>query len=419
MHASHECFAEVPTEIHRNILTFGDTQSLVPCTAVSKQWRSVALSMSRMWSDHCWRICPTESTPIEIPRFWLSLSIPHPLDLNIQLSDILTVEDDHDINRWSQMVTEQADRIFSVKLTGRMAQLISFATHFGAFPNLHDLSIHTLPRDRREDGAMVEARCFLHAANLRSLTVHLPLFDLEWRARRQLPFIIPLPWNAVAECCVTLPSVSAFLHVVSWAPALKKLAATFRCDLDNNHSNVGITSQPNICHLSISSVGDCPTVALQSLRLPGLIILSLDGHHWSITDSFMVVRSWQCNALRELELEVTSIPENIHQQLQYLPSTLSKLTISATELDEGNSRLISALSSDTNLLPNLAEISLHEGIAIGFRLAQRFVISRLERLKFLGLFEATPGFWPVNSDHWMRRMKREGVMICVIRYTVR
>ncbi|KZP02675.1 hypothetical protein FIBSPDRAFT_905632 [Athelia psychrophila] len=418
MHRSQEYFVEVPTEIHRAILTCTDTQSLVSCTAVSKQWRCVALSMSRMWSDNCWRISPTGSMSIDIVRFWLSLSIPHPLDLDFQLSDGLTSEDDHSANHWCQMVAQQAPRISRIQFTGSMVQLVTFATHFGAFPNLRDLSICTIPQDEIGAISMDGARSFQHAANLRSLTIKLPLFDPGWAAW-QRPFIIPLHWNSLVECRATLPSVSAFLHIISRASALTKLTANFRCDFGEHHPSFGITSQPNIVYLSISTVGDCPAAAMHSLRLPGLISLNLDGHDWSIRDSVAVIRSWECIALRELELDVISIPDDIQQKLQHLPSTLSKFTISSSEQDNGNSRLLTALSSKSHLLPNLTEIALHDGSAISFRLAQRFVIGRLGRLKFLGLFEGTRGVWPDRSVEWIRMMRREGIMVFVIRSQLR
>ncbi|KZP05419.1 hypothetical protein FIBSPDRAFT_903515 [Athelia psychrophila] len=288
----------------------------------------------------------------DITWFWLGLAIPHHLDLNFHLSDFITGEDDQAISPWSQMVAEQAPRISRIQFTGSMAQLVTFATHFGSFPNLHDLSIYTLPQDKHGEILMDEARSFKHTVNVHSLTIQIPLFDPEWTAQHPL-FMIPLPWNNLSECHTTLPSVSVFLHIILWASALMKLTVTFRCDFDEHHPSFGITSRPNICQLSISTIGDCPVVAMQSLRLPGLVNLNLDGHDWSITSSFMVIKSWQCIALHELELEVKSIPENINQQLQHLPSTLLNLEILTGEQDNGNSRLITALSSNTSLLPNL------------------------------------------------------------------
>lgn len=77
-------------------------------------------------------------------------------------------------------------------------------------------------------------------------------------------------------------------------------------------------------------------------------------------------------------------------------------------------RLVTALAEQPTLLPNLVEVNFYNSAKVNFRLAQRFVLSRLETLKYLGLFDLEDS-WPLVSRDWVKRMADAGVFITIIK----
>lgn len=407
----------IPTEIHREILASVTVKSLVSCTAVSRQWRCVALSMGRVWSEHRWKIGPAGRLSLDSASFWLSLSKPHSIDVDFQLTKVTLSNCDLTFKLWCKIMAKEAARIARIQFTGRAVDWHKLITYFDALPSLRALAITfatgMLPISARTDTSAADT--LLHSAKLRSLVLDLPMFGSGWST--PLPSsITSLPWNNLTDCNANVPSIEAFLDIISWASSLEKLKSFFKCRLDERSLSDIIISRPSIRHLSILSIGNSPAVFLRSLRLPGLLNLYLDGDDWSVADISMIIGCWRCVGLQKADLVVTSIPVNIHQHLQHIFPELLALTISTNSRDGGMVRLVSALAEHDTLLPKLSEANFYDSTEVSFRLAQRFVFSRLGTLKYLGVFDLDVA-WPPASRDWLKRMEEAGTsVICHISY---